>query len=148
MAPVHHESLYKVALRKFKKDAEDRYRDEKDREILHDFLRQNASPDEAKVAAENLAADSKKKYSSKNLKVGDVEIPQTWIDSILGNINNFVAAGDKLSEGAPESVALAWWAISKSLGAIQANYELYSLFGTGLSDISEIMVLIRHYDRL
>ncbi|KAK0616888.1 ankyrin repeat-containing domain protein [Immersiella caudata] len=148
MAPVRHESLYKVALRKFKKDAEERYRDDKDREILQDFLRQNASPEEAKFAAENLAADSKKKYSSKNLKVGDVEIPQTWIDSILGNINNFVAAGDKLAEGAPESVALAWWAISKSLGAIQANYELYSLFGTGLSDISEIMVLIRHYDRL
>ncbi|KAK0644158.1 ankyrin repeat-containing domain protein [Cercophora newfieldiana] len=148
MAPVQHESLYKVALRKFKKAAEERYRDDKDREILHDFLRQNASPEDAKQAAESLAVDSKKKYSSKNLKVGDVEIPQTWIDNILGNINNFVAAGDKLAEGAPESVALAWWAISKSLGAIQANYELYSLFGTGLSDISEIMVLIRHYDRL
>jgi len=146
MAPARHESLYKVALRKFQKDAEDRYRDDKDREILDDFLRQNASPEEAKQAAQNLSADSKKKYTNK--KVGDIEIPQSWIDNILGNINVFVAAGDKLANGAPESVALAWWAISKSLGAIQANYELYSLFGTGLSDISEIMVLVRHYDRL
>lgn len=51
-------------------------------------------------------------------------------------------------KGAPESVGLAWLAVKSTLSAIQGNYELYTFFGTGLTDITEIMVLIPHYDRL
>ena len=145
-AKHHHESLYKVALRQFRKATEERYRDAKDREMLDDFLRQRASPQETREAAESLAEDAGKKYGSK--KMGDFEIPSSWIDNILGNINNFVEAGNTVMEGAPESVGLAWFAIKLTLSAIQANYELYTFFGTGLTDISEIMIIVRHYDDL
>lgn len=149
MAPV--ESLYKQALREFRKATEDRYRDEKERVLLDEFLRQRAEPGDARQAAESLANDASKKYSAKGFKIAGNEvavIPQSWINNILGNINNFVEAGNTLMEGAPESVGLAWFAVKITLSAIQSNYELYNLFGSGLSDISEIMIIVRHYDRL
>lgn len=43
---------------------------------------------------------------------------------------------------------MAWFAIKLTLTAIHGNYDLYTFFGTGLSDISEIMIIVRHYDRL
>jgi hypothetical protein len=43
---------------------------------------------------------------------------------------------------------MAWYAIKLTLTAIHGNYDLYTFFGTGLSDISEIMIIIRHYDLL
>lgn len=43
---------------------------------------------------------------------------------------------------------MAWFIIKLTLSAIQSNYELYSLFGSGLTDITEMMVIIKHYDRL
>ncbi|KAK5653004.1 hypothetical protein OQA88_9290 [Cercophora sp. LCS_1] len=144
---AHPESLYKQSLREFRKATEDRYRDEKDRLLLDEFLRQRADPTDARDAAESLANDASKKYSSKKLAEG-ITIPQSWINNILGNINNFVSAGNTLMEGAPESVGLAWFAVKITLSAIQSNYELYNLFGSGLSDISEIMIIVRHYDRL
>lgn len=51
-------------------------------------------------------------------------------------------------KGAPESVGLAWLAAKLTLSAIQGSYELYTFFGTGLTGITEMMVLIPHYDRL
>ncbi|KAK0707798.1 ankyrin repeat-containing domain protein [Lasiosphaeris hirsuta] len=146
MAPTPTESLYKVALTRFKQYGEDRYRDDKERELLDDFLRQRATPEDTKLAAESLKHDAGKKWSNK--KVGDVEIPDTWIANILGNIGTFVAAGNSVMEGAPESVGLAWFAVKLTLTAIQNNYELYTFFGSGLTDISEIMIIVRHYDRL
>jgi hypothetical protein len=38
--------------------------------------------------------------------------------------------------------------VKLTLSAIQSNYALYTLFGSGLTDISEIMIIIPHYDRL
>ncbi|KAK3316841.1 ankyrin repeat-containing domain protein [Apodospora peruviana] len=139
-------SLYEEALAQFTKNAQQANLDRKGQELLAEFLRQRASPEETKQAAESLQVDSQKKWGSK--KVGDVTIPSAWIDKIMGNINHFVAAGNTLMVGAPESVGMAWFAVKLTLSAIQSNYELYSFFGSGLADISEIMIIISHYDRL
>lgn len=58
--------------------------------------------------------------------------------TLLRNIGTFVEVGNYAMKGAPESVGLAWFAIKLTLSAIQSNYELYSFFGSGLTDISEI----------
>ncbi|KAK3381218.1 ankyrin repeat-containing domain protein [Podospora didyma] len=139
-------SLYDEALDIFKKSASNHYHDPKDQQSLADFLNQHASPQESQEAVMSLKADAGKKYGSR--KVGDVTIPDTWIANILGNINNFVDAGNFAMKGAPESVGLAWFAVKLTLSAIQSNYELYTFFGTGLTDITEIMLIVRHYDRL
>ncbi|KAK4191017.1 hypothetical protein QBC35DRAFT_488009 [Podospora australis] len=143
----NHRSLYDDALQRFTKEITAKYSDSpKDLELLKQFLQERASPEETKVAAETLQKDAGKKYGGK--KVGDIEIPDSWIETIMSNIENFVAAGDNLTEGAPESVGLAWYAVKLTLNAIHSNYELYTFFGSGLSDISEIMIMVRHYDRL
>ncbi|KAF2184991.1 hypothetical protein K469DRAFT_168171 [Zopfia rhizophila CBS 207.26] len=138
--------LYHEALARFKKDAEAVYQDSKDRAILYDFLKEKGTPEDAKKAAEGLQIEAGSKYGSR--KVGDTKIPQEWISNILDNIGNFIQLGDYATTGAPESVGLAWYAIRLTLSAIQNNYELYNFFGAGLSNISEIMIIIPHYDRL
>lgn len=137
-----HRSLYDEALVRFKQDRAGT----KDADLLKEFLRERSSPEQTKEAAEALQQDSSRKYGSK--KLGGVEIPETWITNIMSNIESFIEAGDNLTEGAPESVGMAWFAVRLTLKAISSNYELYTCFGTGLSDISEIMVIVRHYDRL
>ncbi|KAL2162477.1 hypothetical protein VTH06DRAFT_7391 [Thermothelomyces fergusii] len=139
-------SLYEVALERFKKDASQRHSSPKDAELLSEFLRERATPEETRQAAELLQEDAGKKYGSR--KVGDVEIPASWIANIMENIKFFVAAGEDLTKSAPESVGMAWFAIKLTLNAIYANYELYTFFGSGLSDVSEIMIIVRQYDRL
>jgi methyl-accepting chemotaxis protein len=138
--------LFKDARAEFVRECESRYTDSKDMEMLRDFLSSQGSPEEAQQAAHSLKADAGKKWGSK--KVGDTEIPSEWIDKIMGNISNFVEVGNYAMQGAPESVGLAWFAVKLTLSAIQSNYALYSLFGSGLTDISEIMIIIPHYDRL
>ncbi len=139
-------NLYDEALARFRQDAADRHSSPKDAELLAEFLRERATPEETKKAAELLQGDAGKKYGSR--KLGDVEIPESWIANIMGNIENFVAAGDFLTKNAPESVGMAWYAVKLTLTAIHSNYDLYTFFGSGLSDISEIMIIVRHYDRL
>ncbi|KAK4221488.1 ankyrin-3 [Podospora fimiseda] len=137
-----YQSLYDEALDRFKQEQAG----SKHADLLKEFLKERATPEQTKEAAEALQKDSGKKYGSK--KVNGVEIPETWIANIMKNIDNVIEAGDKLTEGAPESVGMAWFAIRLTLKAINSNYELYTCFGTGLSDISEIMIIITHYDRL
>ena len=139
-------SLYDEALVRFRKDASERHSGSKDAELLTEFLHERASPEETKKAAEVLQGEAGKKYGSR--KVGDVEIPASWITNIMANIENFCAAGDFVTKSAPESVGMAWYAVKLTLTAIHSNYELYTFFGSGLSDISEIMIMVRHYDRL
>jgi len=139
-------NLYDEALARFRQDAADRHSNPKDAELLAEFLRERASPEETKKAAELLQGDAGKKYGAR--KMGDVEIPESWIANIMSNIENFVAAGDFLTKNAPESVGMAWYAVKLTLTAIHSNYDLYTFFGSGLSDISEIMIIVRHYDRL
>lgn len=145
MEGSHHLSLYDEALDRFSKSALDRYAG-KELALLNEFLRERATPEETRQAAEVLQANAGKKYGGR--KVGDVEIPESWIANIMSNINNFITAGDFITESAPESVGMAWYAVKLTLTAIQSNYELYTFFGSGLSDISEIMIIVRHYDRL
>ncbi|EAQ84541.1 hypothetical protein CHGG_08555 [Chaetomium globosum CBS 148.51] len=139
-------SLYDEALDRFRKDAVERYTSSKDAELLSEFLRDKTSPEETRRAAEVLQGDAGKKYGGR--KVGDVEIPGSWITNIMDNIENFVAAGDFLTKNAPESVGMAWYAVKLTLTAIHSNYDLYTFFGSGLSDVTEIMIIVRHYDRL
>jgi hypothetical protein len=138
--------LYNQAFHKFREDAAGKYTTGKDMSLLQDFLRERGSPEETMATAQTLKADAAKKYGDK--KVGDVKIPGPWIDSILGNIGTFIQVGNYAMKGAPESVGLAWFAVKTVLSAIQNNHELYGIFGSGLSNITEIMVLVSHYDRL
>lgn len=146
MGSPPHRSLYDEAFDRFKKSKHERYTDPKEVAVLNEFLREYAGPEDAKEAAQQLQAATGKKYGNK--KLADVEIPESWITNIMENIDNFITAGDYLTEGAPESVGLAWYAVKLTLTAIHSNYELYKFFGTALSDISEIMIIVRHYDRL
>ena len=50
--------------------------------------------------------------------------------------------------GAPESVGMAWFVVKIGLNAVKSNYDLYSLFGSGLTTVTEIMILVPHYDEL
>lgn len=138
--------LYKDAHVSFVEGCKARYRDKKDREILQDFLQQHGSPEEAQAAAQNLKSDANQKWGGQ--KMGDVEIPQAWIDKVMANIQNFIAVGNFAMQGAPESIGLAWFGFKLTLSAIQSNYALYNLFGSGLTDISEIMIITLHYDSL
>ena len=138
-------NLYDEGLRDFCDTV--KIKDDKDQNIFNEFRRDNASPEEVKAACKSIQDQAGEKYGS--IKVGDKEvIPAKWISNILGNIDNFVAVGNFAMKGAPESVGMAWFAIKLTLSAIQSNYNLYALFGSGLTDTTEIMVLIRHYDRL
>lgn len=138
--------LFKDAKAKFVQSCESRYTKSKDNETLRDFLSLWGSPEDAQKAVDSLKADASKKRDTK--KVGNIEIPSKWIDSIMDNISNFVTIGNYAMEGAPESVGLAWFAFKLTLSAIQSNYDLYPLFASGLTDISQIMILILHYDQL
>jgi hypothetical protein len=138
--------LYRDARQRFVQDAEARYESSKDLDILRDFLAQHGRPEDAQAAAGALKQKAGEKWGSK--KMGDAEIPAAWIDKLMGNIGNFVAVGNYAMTGAPESVGLAWFAVKLTLSAIQSNYELYTFFGSALTDISEIMIIIPHYDRL
>ncbi|KAH7070792.1 hypothetical protein BKA63DRAFT_84411 [Paraphoma chrysanthemicola] len=138
--------LYRDGRQRFVQDAEARYQNSKDLEMLRDFLAQNGNPEDAKAAAGTLKQNAGEKWGSN--KMGNAEIPAAWIDKLMANIGNFVAIGDYAMTGAPESVGLAWFAVKLTLSAIQSNYDLYTFFGTALTDISEIMIIIPHYDRL
>lgn len=138
--------LYREARQRFVQDAEARYQDSKDLDMLRDFLAQHGHPEDAQAAASALKQKTGEKWGSK--RIGDAEIPSVWIDTLMANIGNFVAVGNYAMTGAPESVGLAWFAVKLTLSAIQSNYDLYTFFGTALTDISEIMIIIPHYDRL
>ncbi|KAL9083000.1 MAG: hypothetical protein Q9165_008696 [Trypethelium subeluteriae] len=139
-------NLYDEGLQSFRENV--KIKDDKDQYVLDEFLKDRASPEEVLGACKILQDQAGEKYGS-GVKAGDKEvIPAKWISNILGNIDNFVAVGNFAMKGAPESVGMAWFAVKLTLSAIQSNYALYSLFGTGLTDTTEILVLIRHYDRL
>jgi hypothetical protein len=138
--------LYNKALVQFRQEAERKYQAKNDPTLLKEFLNARSTPQDTKAAAENLQTDVNKKYGDK--KVGDAKIPGEWISNILGNIGNFIRVGNFAMTGAPESVGLAWYAVKTILSAIQSNYELYGVFGSGLTNITEIMLIVSHYDRL
>ncbi|TKA78418.1 hypothetical protein B0A55_03055 [Friedmanniomyces simplex] len=132
-------------------------RDVNDQYILNDFLEDKASPEAAIKSCEALKEDAGKKYGGMKIsdEVGGAEFSDKakkfsakWISSVMGNIDSFVSVGNFTMQGAPESVGMAWFAVKLALTAIQNNYALYNLFGSGLLDLTEMMVIIRHYDLL
>ncbi|KAI1427677.1 ankyrin repeat-containing domain protein [Xylaria sp. FL1777] len=138
--------LYNDALAAFKTQMLQELKSSKEQELLENFLATREVPQQAAEQAKSLKLQTDKKWSDR--KVGKVTVPAHWIDKIMENIQYFITVGNFVMEGAPESAGLAWLAVRLTLSAIQGNYELYSLFGTGLTDITEIMVLIPHYDKL
>ncbi|KAK1058562.1 hypothetical protein LTR74_013285 [Friedmanniomyces endolithicus] len=148
-------NLWKEGLQLFLKDLH--IRDVKDQYILNDFLEDKSSPEDAVKSCEALKEDAGKKYGEVKIsdEIGGAEFGDKarkfsakWISSILGNIDSFVSVGNFAMTGAPESVGVAWFAVKLALTAIQSNYALYNLFGSGLLDLTEMMVIIRHYDLL
>ncbi|KAI1367690.1 ankyrin repeat-containing domain protein [Xylaria arbuscula] len=138
--------LYNEALTAFKTQMLQELKPGKEHELLENFLATREAPQRAAEEASSLKAHTDKKWGDR--KVGKVTVPAHWIDKIMENIQNFISVGNFVMQGAPESAGLAWLAVRLTLSAIQGNYELYSLFGTGLTDITEIMILIPHYDNL
>ncbi|KAH6690215.1 hypothetical protein BKA61DRAFT_286666 [Leptodontidium sp. MPI-SDFR-AT-0119] len=114
--------------------------------IIQSFLADKATPEETRKSAQALQSDSGKKYGA--VEVAGKTIPGKWIAAIMDNIGRFVQITDYAMKGAPETVGLAWWAIKQVLGAVQNNYKLYGFFGGALSDITEMLVIIRSYDKL
>jgi hypothetical protein len=114
---------------------------------LQHFLSSKATIQQVGDSAADLKQETDRKYSNK--KIGDKEIiSQKWIDNIMGNIGNAIAIGDALVHATPESVAMAWFCVKLGLNAIKSNHQLYSLFGSGLTSMTEIMILIPHYGQL
>lgn len=136
-------SLYEEGLQIFLSDFEKSHPDSKYESQLHEYLKARNSADDARRSCQSLSTETEKKYSGV-IKVGDTEIlTKKWISRIMSNIGNFILVGNVAMTGAPESVGLAWFAITKALGAIQSNFQLYALFGSGLTDITEMLIMVR-----
>ena len=116
--------------------------------VFQSFLKERATCEEAKRSCVILQEDSSQKYGSDTTIGGKSIIPAKWIGRMMENMDSFVAVGNFTMKGAPETIGLAWFAVKLVMAGIQNNYNLYALFGQGLTDISELMVLIKHYDRL
>ena len=117
-----------------------------DNATIDGFLKDKASPEDTKRSCLSLQTDTGKKYGQ--LEVAGQKVPGKWVQMIMDNINRFVMITDYAMKGAPETVGLAWWGIKQVLNAVQNNYKLYGFFGTALGDITEMMVVIRTYDKL
>lgn len=140
-------SLYDQGLTLFKERTQTRIHGAKEQQEFDIFLAAQKDPRDVYESCALLKNEAGSKYG--DLKLGSkVKIDQKWIDGIFGNIQSFTKAGSIMTKYAPESVGMAWYAISLGLGAIQANYALYSLFGSGLTDMTDMMVIIAQYDRL
>ncbi|GAW10788.1 hypothetical protein ANO14919_001230 [Xylariales sp. No.14919] len=135
--------LYDKALDRFREDARQRYPDSKNEILLREFEKERTSPYEAQKAAKQLQQSANEKYGSEH-----AGIPVSWINNILGNIGRIIDFGNFAVQAASGPEGLAWSAIKIILGAVQSNYNLYVLFGTGLTDVCEVMLLVTHYDRL
>ncbi|GAB7329971.1 hypothetical protein MBLNU13_g01668t3 [Cladosporium sp. NU13] len=125
---------------------DDRNKGDEDGEAqLQHFLTSKATVQQVRDSAADLQQETGSKYSSK--KIGDKKIiSQKWIDSIMGKIGNAITIGDTLLHATPESVGVAWFCVKLELNAIQSNHQLYSLFGSGLTSMTEIMIPIPHHE--
>lgn len=113
---------------------------------IENFLQDKASLEDARQSATGLQNDSDRKYGSG--ESSGKGISAKWIRRIMENLDKFLSFGDAAMTAAPESLGLAWFVIKNVLGAIQNDYKLYELFHTGLGDITDMMVLVRTYDKI
>lgn len=110
-------------------------------QALDEFLIQNDNPNATSLSAKRLAEEASRKWD-------DSKIPKKWVNKIMSNIDQFTKAASSAMDFAPESVKLAWFGINLTLSAIKSNYDLYALFGAGLTDITDVLILALHHDRL
>lgn len=117
-----------------------------DRLIVEQFLKDKATVDDARRSAVNLRDDSDRKYGiSESHSKG---ISRKWIRRIMENLDKFTKSGNLAMTAAPESVGLIWFAISQVLSAVQNDYKLYGTFNAALNDITEMMALVRSFDKI
>lgn len=102
-----------------------------DGQSMDQFLQDRATPEDTRRSARALQTDS------------DRKIPARWIVRIVDNIDIFVVIGDLAMKEAPETIGLAWFATKLLLNALQRKYRLYTFFGNALSNITDMMMLIR-----
>ena len=117
-----------------------------DRQTVDFFLQDKATSDDVKRSCLSLQADSDRKYGQ--AEVVGKSISGKWLAQIMDNIDHFVSIGNFMMKGSPETVGLAWFAVKQVLNAVQNNYKLYGFFGQALTNITEMLVLIRTYDKL
>ncbi len=115
-------------------------------QTVDQFLQDKAASEDVRHSCLSLQADSERKYGQ--VEIAGKGIPKKWIARIMDNVGKFVAVGDIAMKGAPETVGLAWFAIKQVLNAVQNNYKLYDFFGLALTNITEMLVLIRTYDKI
>ena len=116
-----------------------------DRPTVESFLKDKATVEDARHSAVSLRENSDRKYG---LNEGRSKgISGKWIRRVMENLDKFTTFGNVAVSAAPESVGLAWFAISQVLSAVQNDYKLYGTFNTALNDITEVMVLVRAYDK-
>jgi ankyrin repeat protein len=138
-------SLYDDALSQFRSAVREKYIKQSDTDgekQLQEFLESSATRKEANESADALKKGVDTRHGNKGI------ISQAWIDNIMNNISNAMTVGDVVIKCAPESIGMAWFFVKLGLNAIQSNHQLYSLFGSGLTSMTEIMILIPHYDQL
>src|SRR5690348_6308770 len=117
-----------------------------DEKLIKTFLAEQSSPEDAKKVAASIAEGSEAKWNK--IQIGGKQVSSKWVSRIMNNIDRFVDVGDYAMKGAPETVGLAWFAVKQILNATKNNYKLYSFFGESLNSITEMLVLIRTYDKL
>ncbi|KAL8731397.1 MAG: hypothetical protein Q9181_004325 [Wetmoreana brouardii] len=117
-----------------------------DEHIIHQFLQDKATSENVKASVVALQNDCGKKYG--RVDKSGTATPKKWIARVMDNIERFVKIGDSAMKGAPETANLAWFGVRLVLDAVQKNYKLYDFFGMALDIVTEVMVLIRHYDTL
>ena len=113
---------------------------------IRQFLQDKASLEDARESVTSLQSDSDRKYGSTEGR--SKGISAKWIGRIMENLDQFLNLGDASMKAAPDSVGLVWFAIRTILGAIHNDYKLYETFYDGLKDITEMMVLVRTYDKI
>ncbi|ERF74527.1 hypothetical protein EPUS_08938 [Endocarpon pusillum Z07020] len=117
-----------------------------DRLLIEQFLKDKATLEETRQSAVNLRDDSDRKYGINESR--GKGISAKWIRRIMENLDKFTKFGNVAMSAAPESVGLAWFAITQILSAVQNDYKLYGTFNAALNDITEMMVLVRTYDKI
>ena len=113
---------------------------------IENFLQDKASIEDARQSATSLKNDSDRKYGFSESRAKGISAK--WIRRIMENLDKFLTFGDVATTAAPESIGLVWFAIRTVLGAIQNDYKLYETFNAGLKDITDMIVLIRTYDKI
>ncbi|KAI3333131.1 ankyrin repeat-containing domain protein [Ustulina deusta] len=135
--------LYDKALTKFHEGAMQQWSDPKIQTLLEEFVNERSNPQEAQNAAKELQGGADEKYGTDH-----AGIPASWVSNIIGNIGRIIEFGEFAAGGAAGPEGLVWTAVKIILGAVQSNYNLYVLFGAGLTDVCDVMLLVTHYDRL